>query len=208
MQPLPPIARLPPHPPGLRVGLFGGSFDPPHEGHLLVSEIALRRLRLDRLWWLVSPGNPLKDMSGRASLEARIEACRKLARHPRIVVSALEAEIGTRFTYDTLRYLHQRCPGVRFVWIMGADNLLGFHRWRHWREIAALAPIAVIDRPRATLKTQGAKAARSLALYRLPEHDAPRLAATPPPALVLLHDRRLAHSSTALRAGQRPAAAV
>jgi nicotinate-nucleotide adenylyltransferase len=192
----------------MRIGLFGGSFDPPHEGHRLVSEIALRRLRLDRLWWLVSPGNPLKDRAGRSSLEARLDACRKFAKSPRIVVSALESEIGTRFTYDTLRYLRRHCPGVRFVWIMGADNLLDFHRWRRWREIAALAPIAVIDRPGATLKTLNAKGARRLAPWRLNERDAPRLASASPPAFVLLHGRRLAQSSTALRASQRKTGSV
>ncbi|HMK91219.1 MAG TPA: nicotinate-nucleotide adenylyltransferase [Methylocystis sp.] len=193
------IPRLPPHSAGLRIGLFGGSFDPPHEGHLLVSRIALRRLKLDRLWWLVSPGNPLKNPSA-TPLAERLSACRKAAAHPRIVVSALEAEIRTRFTYDTLRYLRRRCPGVRFVWIMGADNLIGFHHWRHWREIAALAPIAVIDRPGATLRAQSAKAARRFASFRIKEHEATRLATTSPPAIVYIHDRRLARSSTALRA--------
>lgn len=187
----------------MRIGLFGGSFDPPHEGHLLVSRIALRRLKLDRLWWLVTPGNPLKDMNGRAPLEARLAACRNLARRPRIVVSGLEAEIRTRFTYDTLLYLRRRCPNVRFVWIMGADNLLDFHRWRHWREIADLAPIAVVDRPGATLDSLSAKAAKSLAPFRLAERDAARLATTRPPAFLYLHDRRLAQSSTALRAADR-----
>jgi nicotinate-nucleotide adenylyltransferase len=203
--PRPPLARLPPHAPGQRIGLFGGSFDPPHEGHLLVSRIALRRLQLDRLWWLVTPGNPLKDMNGRASLEARLAACRNFAEHPRIMVSGVEDEIRTRFTYDTLRYLRRRCPTLRLVWIMGADNLLNFHHWRHWREIAALAPIAVIDRPGATLRSLGARAAQSLAPFRLAERDAPRLATTPPPAFVYLHDRRLAQSSTALRAAKRKA---
>jgi nicotinate-nucleotide adenylyltransferase len=187
----------------MRIGLFGGSFDPPHEGHLLVSRIALRRLRLDRIWWLVTPGNPLKDMNGRASLAARLRACQEIAQHPRIVVSGVEAEIRTRFTYDTLRYLRRRCPGVRFVWIMGADNLSGFHRWRHWREIAGLAPIAVVDRPGATLNSLGAKAAQSLAPFRLAERDAAQLAATAAPAFAYLHDRRLAQSSTALRAAER-----
>lgn len=187
----------------MRIGLFGGSFDPPHEGHLLVSRVALRRLKLDRLWWLVTPGNPLKDMNGHASLDARLSACRKFAAHPRIVVTGFEAEIRTRFTYDTLRYITLRCPATHFVWIMGADNLLTFHRWRHWREIAALAPIAVIDRPGATLKSLGAKAARSLAPFRVAEQDAPLLATMTPPAFVYLHGRRLPHSSTALRAASR-----
>ena len=107
--------RLPPHTPGMRIGLFGGSFNPPHAGHLLVSEIALRRLRLDRVWWLVTPGNPLKENSGLPPLAARIVAARKLVRDPRIVVTGLEAEIGTRYTYDTVAWLTRRAESVRFV---------------------------------------------------------------------------------------------
>jgi len=187
----------------MRIGLFGGSFDPPHEGHVLVSRVALTRLGLDRLWWLVTPGNPLKDAKELPSLEARIAACRELAIDPRIVVTGVEAQIRTRFTYDTLRYLRLRCPGVRFVWIMGADNLLHFHRWRHWREIARLVPIAVIDRPGATWSSAGAKAAHAFAKWRLPEKDSRLLARMRPPAFVYLHDRRAFQSSTALRAARK-----
>jgi nicotinate-nucleotide adenylyltransferase len=200
--PLPPIPRLPPHPPGLRIGLLGGSFDPPHAGHIAISRIALRRLRLDRLWWLVTPGNPLKEQ-GPGPLEARLAACRALAKHPRIVITGVEAQIHTRFTYDTLCQLRRRCPGVRFVWIMGADNLLSFHRWRHWRDIANLVPIAVIDRPGSTLKAEAARAAQALRKARRPERDAPNLALARPPAWVLLHARRSALSSSALRASAR-----
>ncbi len=185
----------------MRVGLLGGSFDPPHAGHLAISRIALRRLRLDRLWWLVTPGNPLKE--GPAALDARMAACRALARHPRIVVTDIEAQIGARFTYDTLRALRRRCPGVRFVWIMGADNLMSFHRWRQWRAIADLVPIAVIDRPGATLKTEGARATQALRKSRWPERHAVTLAQARPPALLILHARRSALSSTALRAAKR-----
>src|SRR5512136_2424140 len=109
------IPRLPAHSPGMRIGLFGGSFDPPHEGHLLASRIALRRLRLDRVWWLVTPGNPLKETIHLASLDAHIAAAKKLARDPRIVVTGLEAQIGARFTCDTIQFLSRHCPGVRFV---------------------------------------------------------------------------------------------
>jgi len=195
------VPRLPPHPPGLRIGLLGGSFDPPHAGHLAISRIALRRLRLDRLWWLVTPGNPLKE--GPGPLEARLAACRALAKHPRIVVTGVEAQIRTRFTYDTLRQLRRRCPGVHFVWIMGADNLLSFHRWRHWRDIADLVPIAAIDRPGSTLKTEAARAAQALRKARWPERDAATLALARPPAFVVLHARRSTLSSTALRASER-----
>jgi nicotinate-nucleotide adenylyltransferase len=192
--------RLPPHYPGMRIGLFGGSFNPPHEGHLHVARVALTRLRLHRLWWLVTPGNPLKDTAELPVLDRRMAACRALATDPRIAISGIEAEIRTRFTYDTLRFLRMRCPGVRFVWIMGADNLLGFHRWRHWRDIIRLAPIAVVDRPGATLKISGALSTQVLARHRLPEKDARLIADRAPPAFVYLHGKRAAQSSTALRA--------
>lgn len=191
--------RLPPHAPGQRIGLFGGSFNPPHDGHLLVSRIALKRLRLDRLWWLVSPGNPLKETSGLAPLAQRIEAARRLADDPRIVVTGLEAQIGARYTADTLAFLHRRCPAARFVWIMGADNLLQFHRWRRWEEIALTTPIAVVDRPGATLRAGSAKAALRLAPARVPENKARLLPMLAPPAFVYLHGPRLARSSTELR---------
>ncbi len=194
-----PLVRLPPHAPGMRIGLFGGSFDPPHAGHLHVSCVALRRLRLDRLWWLATPGNPLKETAGLRPLGERIAAARRLARHPRIAVTGLEAEIGARFTADTLRFLHAHCPGVRFVWIMGADNLLQFDRWRHWDEIMRTTPIAVVDRPGATVNAMAAKAARRFAFARVEESDAALLADRRPPAFVYLHGPRVAQSSTALR---------
>ena len=138
--------RLPPHGRRMRIGLFGGTFDPPHLAHLGACLLAMKRLNLDRVWWLVTPGNPLKDTRGLAPLEDRIVAARALARHPRIEVIGLEAQIGTHYTYETIAYLRKRAPTVRFVWIMGADNLRSFHRWQNWRGIAALVPIAVVDR--------------------------------------------------------------
>jgi nicotinate-nucleotide adenylyltransferase len=194
-----PIARLPPHVPGLKIGLFGGSFNPVHRGHLHASELALKRIGLDRVWWLVSPGNPLKETAGLLPLASRMAAARALVGDPRIVVTGLEAEIGTRYTYDTVAYLRQRCPGVRFVWIMGADILGQLHLWQRWREIAGLLPFAVIDRPGATWHTLGTPAAHWLARDRIPESEAALLPDTDPPAFVFLHGPRVDLSSTVLR---------
>src|SRR6201987_1384774 len=130
----------------MRIGLFGGTFDPPHQAHLAAALLAMKRLKLDRVWWLVTPGNPLKDTRGLAPLDQRIKAARRLANHPRIDITGFEAVINARYTFDTLKFLLQRCPGVRFVWVMGADNLRSFYRWQNWRGIAWLVPIAVVDR--------------------------------------------------------------
>ncbi len=194
------VPVLPRHAPGLRIGLLGGSFNPAHHGHLLMSRIALRRLGLDRVWWLVTPGNPLKNNAGLPPITARIAAARRLARDPRIDVTGFEADIGTRFTHDTIAYLVRRCPRVHFVWLMGADNLAGFHRWQRWQRIAQLLPIAVIDRPGATLKADRATAATALGRYRMDESDALLLPVAPPPAWVFIHGLRSDLSSTALRA--------
>ncbi|TIW44607.1 MAG: nicotinate-nucleotide adenylyltransferase, partial [Mesorhizobium sp.] len=136
---------------GVAVGLFGGSFNPPHAGHALVAEIALRRLALDQLWWMVTPGNPLKSTRELAPLAERIELSEKTARNPKMKVTAFEAAHHFRFTADTLALVKARNPGVDFVWIMGADSLRAFHRWQRWRQIVMTFPIAVIDRPGATL---------------------------------------------------------
>ncbi len=151
------VPRLPPFQPGMRIGLLGGSFNPPHEGHALVTRLALTRLGLDRVWWLVTPGNPLKSPAELAALQERVEAARRLVAGPRVAVTDIEAQIGARYTYDTLAWLARRAPGVRFVWLMGADNLRQFHHWRHWRAIADLTPIAVVDRPGSTLRAMPAR---------------------------------------------------
>jgi nicotinate-nucleotide adenylyltransferase len=190
---------LPPHAPGMRIGLFGGSFDPPHEGHALVSRLALTRLGLDRIWWLVTPGNPLKDTRGLASLDARMAAARRLTRDPRVVVTGLEAEIGARYTADTIAYLTARCPGVHFVWIMGADNLLQFHRWRNWTEIMRSVPVAIVDRPGSTLRSTSAKALQRFSRAQIEEQDSKLLVTARPPAFVYLHGPRDPSSSTELR---------
>lgn len=196
------LARLPPATAGLRIGLYGGSFDPAHAGHRHVSRMALARLRLDRLWWLVTPGNPLKDGRGRAPLPVRVAAAQAVAAHPRITVTGFEAEIASVYTLQTIRYLRMRWPSVRFVWIMGADSLASFHRWRGFRQIAALVPIAVIDRPGHTLCAPHGPAAQAFARWRLDERDASALADHPPPAWVYLHGPRSSLSSTALRAAR------
>jgi nicotinate-nucleotide adenylyltransferase len=197
--------RIPTHGRGMRIGLFGGTFDPPHGAHRAASLIALKRLGLDRVWWLVTPGNPLKDSRGLAPIEERIAAARALARHPRIAVTGLEAEIGAHYTHDTIRYLRARCPGVRFVWIMGADNLRSFHRWQKWHGIAAMVPIAVIDRLGPSLYATSGLAGQALARYRVSQSQARSLADHRPPAWIYLHGLKSPLSSTALRAARTEA---
>ena len=191
--------RLPPHAPGLKIGLFGGTFDPPHAAHRAACLLALRRLNLDRIWWMVTPGNPLKDTRGLSPLAERIAAAKALANHPRIEVTGVEAQMRTRYTYDTVAKLVARCPGVRFVWIMGADNLAQFHRWKDWRRIASEVPIAVIDRPPQSFRALAAPAAQALARYRVPENQAARLADQRAPAWAFLTGMKLNLSSTGLR---------
>jgi nicotinate-nucleotide adenylyltransferase len=197
------MPRLPPHTPGMRIGLFGGTFDPPHAAHRAACLIAMNRLRLDRVWWLVTPGNPLKDTRGLAPLGERIAAARALANHPRIEVTGFEAEIGARYTYDTVRYLLTHCRGVRFVWIMGADNLRSFHRWQKWRAIAGMVPIVVVDRLGPSLYATAGIAGEALARARIAEHAAGTLPGRQPPAWVYLHGLKSPLSSTALRAARR-----
>jgi nicotinate-nucleotide adenylyltransferase len=193
------IQALPPHSDGMRIGLLGGSFNPPHQAHRAISLFALKRLQLDRVWWLVTPGNPLKDNGGLHALAERVEAARKMAGDPRIEISCLEAVIGTRYTADTINYLRKRASRLRFVWIMGADNLAQFHRWQNWQRIAAQVPIAVIDRPPQSFRGLTAPAAQALARYRIPETYAARLADRRPPAWVFLTGLKLNLSSTGLR---------
>ena len=197
------MPRLPPHAPGMRIGLFGGTFDPPHAAHRAACLIAMNRLGLDRVWWLVTPGNPLKDTRGLAPLAERIAAARALANHPRIEVTGVEAEIGARYTYDTIRYLLTHCRGVRFVWIMGADNLRSFHRWQKWRAIARMIPLVVVDRLGPSLYATAGVASEALARARIAEHAARTLPGRQPPAWVYLHGLKSPLSSTALRAARR-----
>ena len=196
------MIRLPPHASGMRIGLFGGTFDPPHQAHLGASLLALKRLKLDRVWWLVTPGNPLKDTRGLAPLADRIAAARALTRDPRIAITGFEAALGVRYSFDTVSWLVKRCPGVRFVWIMGADNLRSFHRWQKWRGIARLVPMAVVDRLGPSLYSIGGVAAQALARARIRESVASSLADRRPPAWVYLHGLKSPLSSTALRAAR------
>jgi nicotinate-nucleotide adenylyltransferase len=197
-----PRLALPPNAPGMRIGLFGGTFDPPHAAHRAACLLAMKRLGLDRVWWLVTPGNPLKDTSGLAPLSARVFAAQELAHHPRIDVTDIEARLGTRYTYQTVRYLVRRCPQIHFVWIMGADNLRSFHRWQRWRDIARLLPIAVVDRLGPSLYSAAGVAGQALGYARLPESAARSLPGRKPPAWVYLHGLKSPLSSTALRAAR------
>lgn len=191
---------LPPVRPGQRVGLLGGSFDPPHEGHLMLSRLALARLQLDAVWWLVTPGNPLKERAP-APLETRLSQARAIAAHPSIRVCAPEAAWGTRQTVDTLRRIRAAAPDGRFVWLMGGDNLATFHRWHRWRDIGRTMPIAVIARPGARAKALFSPAARSLRAHRLPEHAAARLPFLAAPAWVFLTGPLSPAASSRLRDG-------
>ncbi len=197
-------ARFPPHATGLRIGLFGGSFNPAHEGHRLASLTALRRLGLDQIWWLVTPGNPLKDNRALPDLGARLSQARAVAQHTKIRVTGIEARLGTRFTAETLRAITLRCPGVHFVWLMGSDNLVQFHQWQDWRGIAGIMPIAVIDRPGTTHKALRAPAAVALGRWRMDESDGLILATETAPAWMLLHGRRSDASSTRIRNALKP----
>lgn len=146
----------------MKIGLLGGSFNPAHDGHRYVSLAVMKRLGLDAVWWLVSPGNPLKDAKGNAEYALRLKKARQVANHPRIRVSDVEKRFGTRYTINTLRRLQQRYPEHDFVWIMGADNLAQFHRWKDWREIARLVPIVVVDRKPYTVPALCSPAAYTL----------------------------------------------
>lgn len=195
------ITALPPSAPRMRIGLFGGSFNPPHEGHRLVSRESLKRLGLDAVWWLVTPGNPLKDRAELAPLHERVKAARALAHGPRIHVTGLEAALGFTYTHQTLAHLRHSLPDRQFVWIMGADSLAGFHRWERWQDIFALMPIAVYVRPGSSRTATASRAARRFARHRIAEADAPLLPTLKAPSWVFLHGLMSTLSSTQLRSG-------
>ena len=185
--------------PGQKIGLLGGSFDPPHAGHVHITLEALKRFRLDKVWWLVSPGNPLKR-EGPAPLHRRMEEAGRVMHHPRVVVTDIEARLGTRYTVDTLAALVRRYPRHRFIWLMGADNLGQFHRWRDWRRIARTVPIAVIARPGYDAAALAAPATGWLRRFQRPARQAKNWTEWSVPALVLLRFRPDPTSATQLRA--------
>jgi nicotinate-nucleotide adenylyltransferase len=184
--------------PGLRIGLFGGTFDPPHAGHLHVARTAKRCLGLDRIWWLVSPQNPLKSRQA-SDLERRMGLVSELARDPGMVVSDIEARLGTTRTIDLMHHLKEFRPAVKFVWIMGADNLASIHRWAHWRGVFESFPVAVVSRPTDAVRARLSPAARIYANHRLPQSAGLALADRTAPAWMYLTARLHPHSSTALR---------
>ena len=196
--------RLPLTTSGQKIGLLGGSFDPAHEGHVHITREALKRFGLDRVWWIVSPGNPLKER-GPAPMARRIAAARAMMDHPRVEISDVEAQIGSRYTAQTLRALRRVKPDVRFVWLMGADNLQQFDQWRDWQEIMRSVPVGVLARPGARTPARTSRAARAFDDFRLPGKQSQRLADMPAPAWCFINVPMSAQSSTKLRRqGQWP----
>lgn len=185
--------------PGQRIGVMGGTFNPPHDGHALVSRTALRRLGLDQLWWVVTPGNPLKANSGLPPAEERMAWCRELAPDSHMRITSFEEELRTPYTAATIAFLVRRFPGVRFTWIMGADNLASFHRWQNWRQITRMVPIAVVDRPGWRLRALASPAAQWMRRNYRPEERAMTLADAPAPAWTFLTGPLSKSSSTELR---------
>lgn len=188
---------------GMRIGLLGGSFNPAHAAHTMISDVAYRRLRLDAVWWIVTPGNPLKSHDDLPSQAERIADARALAQRPWLKITAFEANLGTAYTAQTLAFLTRRHSGARFVWLMGADNLASFHKWQDWRGIAATVAIAVVDRPGYRLAASASPAALALAQYYVPERAAASLTNRPTPAWTFLSNQLSDLSSSAIRAGQR-----
>ncbi|CAN0462427.1 unnamed protein product, partial [Phaeothamnion confervicola] len=190
---------------GQRIGVMGGTFNPPHDGHALISRTALRRLGLDQLWWVVTPGNPLKTNNGLPSTAERMALCRRLAPDSRMRFTAFEEALHTPYTAATIAFLVRRYPRVNFCWIMGADNLASFHRWQQWRSIASKVPIAVVDRPGWHLKGLSSPAGQWLKRSFIPESRAALLPSQRAPAWTFLTGPLSNSSSTELRASAQPA---
>ncbi len=193
------IVKPPPSYPGMRIGLMGGSFNPPHAGHRHISVEALKRMRLNQVWWIVTPGNPLKSTGELADITMREAEAKALAAHPRIIVTTFEAALPSAYTRETLAFLQRRAPGVRFVWIMGGDNLATFHRWRGWSSIMETMPIAVFDRPGDRYRAMASVAATSYDFARTPERCALTLPIRQAPAWTYFSQPLRAISSTQLR---------
>ncbi|MCV0429580.1 MAG: nicotinate-nucleotide adenylyltransferase [Roseibium sp.] len=195
--------KLPHSEPGNRIGIFGGSFNPPHSGHRLVAATALKRLGLDQIWWFVTPGNPLKSHSDLAPLQNRMRMASALADHPRMKVTAYETVLGTPYTARTILALRSMRPATRFVWVMGADNLASFHKWQDWRAIIGSVPVAIVDRPGASLSVMSSPMAQAYEKYRLPEEVAGLLADMNAPVWTFLHTPLDRTSSTELRQNKK-----
>ena len=180
------------------IGLLGGSFDPAHEGHAHLTREALRRFGLDRVWWLVTPGNPLKRRQP-APMAERMAQARRVIHHPQVVVTDIEARLGTRYTAETLKALQARYPGVRFVWLMGADNLAQFCQWRDWQTIARTVVFAIFNRPGYSGAVETSEAARHFQDTQIPAQDARNLATMSPPAWTFIRETENPLSSTEMR---------
>lgn len=184
---------------GQVIGLLGGSFDPAHEGHAHITREALKRFGLNRVWWLLSPGNPLKER-GPAPMQARMERALSVIDDPRVEITDIEAQLGTRYTAETLSALGQTYPGVRFVWLMGADNLAQFHLWQDWQQIMQTVPVGVLARPGQRISARMSRAARLYAPYRIAGRNSQLLAHAAAPAWCFVNVPMVDVSSTALRA--------
>ena len=181
------------------IGLMGGSFNPAHSGHRLISELAIKRLGLNKVWWLVSPQNPLKSSAGMASIKERVQNAVKISRNPRIKVMTIESSLNTQYTVDLLKILSKRFSSTRFIWIMGADNLLQFSKWKNWEEITSLVRIAIFDRPNFSLKSLAADMPRRFSGNRLREREGLLLKYKKPPAWIFFHSNLNHISATKIR---------
>ncbi len=188
-----PIAK-----PGQAIGLLGGSFDPAHAGHVQITQAALKRFALDRIWWLVTPGNPLKE-HGPAPLPVRLDAAKAMMRHPRVSITDIEAKLNTRYTAQTIAALQAKYPGVRFVWLMGADNLIQFHRWQNWRNIMESVPVGVLARPGDRVAARLSKAARVYRHAKIPARASATLGQRAAPGWCFVNLPMNAQSSSAIR---------
>ncbi len=193
------MLKLPPFGAGQRIGLFGGSFNPAHRGHYMVALYALKKLKLDYVWWLVSPQNPLKDRSETGDYDERLSYARKIAKHPKFVVTDIERQMRSAYTADTLQRLQGAMKRGKFVWIMGADSLFTMHRWHEWEEIFGSVPFAVLARPGHSIRALSGKTAIRLAGRRIPSHQAAGIAGRAAPAWVFVSMPLRKESSTAIR---------